>query len=157
MLKAEFSIESDDKLILDGLAFMAMKPSKSVRDYFGCLNKLTSIIMDAYKSYTINPAEPVPDNNNWVDLEECRAYKRECDENLGPFFLLNCFLAGLPTDLCRVINLPNMEELELNTVVRLATIEACSKEEAHSKVYATAYDEQDQVEEHTQVQPEETP
>jgi len=33
--KAEFAVESDDKLILDGLAFLAIKPSENVRDYFG--------------------------------------------------------------------------------------------------------------------------
>ena len=36
--KAEFAIESVDKRILDGLAHLAMKPSKNVRDYFGRLN-----------------------------------------------------------------------------------------------------------------------
>jgi hypothetical protein len=33
--KAEFPTESDDKLILDGLAHLAMKHTKNVQDYFG--------------------------------------------------------------------------------------------------------------------------
>ena len=36
--KAEFTIESVDKRILDGLAHLAMKPSRNVQDYFGRLN-----------------------------------------------------------------------------------------------------------------------
>jgi len=36
--KAEFAIESVDKRILDGLAHLAMKPSRNVQDYFGRLN-----------------------------------------------------------------------------------------------------------------------
>jgi hypothetical protein len=39
--KEEFATESDDKLILDGLAHMAMRPSENVRSFFRHLNKLT--------------------------------------------------------------------------------------------------------------------
>ncbi len=38
LFKAEFAIKSVDKCILDGLAHLAMKPSKNVWDYFGRLN-----------------------------------------------------------------------------------------------------------------------
>jgi hypothetical protein len=58
LFKAEFAINSNDKLILDGLAHLAMKLSENVRDYFGRLNITNTIIMDAYDSYTILPAEP---------------------------------------------------------------------------------------------------
>jgi len=47
--------------------------------------------------------------------------------------------AGLPTELSSVLNLQNEDELRLNATVKLATIEARSREEAKctSKVYAT--------------------
>ncbi len=59
--------------------------------------------------------------------------------NLAKFFLLNHFRAGLPTELRRVLNLQNEDELRLNAAVKLATIEARSREEAkcQSKIYAT--------------------
>jgi hypothetical protein len=41
----------------------------------------------------------------------------------------------LPTDLRRVINLQQLDSLDLFTTVRLATIEAQSKEEGKAKVY----------------------
>jgi hypothetical protein len=68
--KEEFAIESDDKLILDGLAHTAMRPSKNVHDFFGHLNKINSIILDACKGHTILPQEPAPDGNNKVDLQK---------------------------------------------------------------------------------------
>jgi hypothetical protein len=61
--KEEFAIKSDDKLILDGLEHIAMWPFNIVPEFFGCLNKINRIIMDAYKSNTLMPAEPVPDIN----------------------------------------------------------------------------------------------
>jgi len=70
--KSEFAIDSDDKLILDGLAHLAMKPSENVRDYFGRLNITNTIIMDAYDSYTILAAEPVLQNA--ADTGLMRAY-----------------------------------------------------------------------------------
>jgi hypothetical protein len=39
--KEEFATESDDKLILDRQAHMAMHPTENIRDFFGRLNKVT--------------------------------------------------------------------------------------------------------------------
>jgi hypothetical protein len=72
--KEEFSTESDDKLILDGLAHMAIRSSENICDFFGRLNNVNNIILDTYKSYMIMPAEPVPDNNGRVYLAEMRAH-----------------------------------------------------------------------------------
>ena len=96
LFKAEFAIDSDDKLILDGLAHLAMKPSENVRDYFSRLDETNNIIMDAYDSYTILPVEPVLQNQ--ADTLLMRAYVRECNLNVAKFFLLNHFRAGLPSE-----------------------------------------------------------
>ncbi len=66
--KEEFATESDDKLILDGLAHMAMRPTENVRSFFGRLNAVNKVIKDAYDSYTIKPAAPVPDNNGNITM-----------------------------------------------------------------------------------------
>jgi hypothetical protein len=74
LFKAEFATESDDKLILDGLAHLAMKKVENVRFYFGHLNKTNTIIMDAYATSEIDQAEPQQDQANRVNLQEMRAY-----------------------------------------------------------------------------------
>jgi hypothetical protein len=114
-----------------------MKPSENVRDYFGHLNMVNQIIMEAYDSYTVLPAEPVLQNQ--ADVQLMRDFVHQWDLNLAKFFLLNHFRAGLPTELRRVLNLQNEDKLRLNAAVKLATIEARSREEAigASKVYAT--------------------
>jgi hypothetical protein len=139
LFKAEFAIESDDKRILDGLAHLAMKQSENIRDYFGCLSIVNTIIMEAYDSYTVLPVEPVLTGNIQADTAAMRAHVRARDINLAKFFLLNHFRAGLPTELRRVLNLQNEDELRLNAAVKLATIEARSREEAkcQNKIYAT--------------------
>jgi hypothetical protein len=144
--KAEFAIESDDKKILDGLAHLAMKQTENVRDYFGRLNMVNIIIMEAYESYMVLPAEPVLTGNIQADTAAMRAHVRQRNLNLARFFLLNHFRAGLPTELHRVLNLQNEDELRLNTTVKLATIEARSREEAkcNNKVYATEVAEEDE-------------
>ena len=146
LFKAEFAIESDDKRILDGLAHLAMKQNENVRDYFGRLNITNTIIMEAYDSYTVLPVEPVLTGNVQNDTAAMRAHVRARDINLAKFFLLNHFRAGLPTELRRVLNLQNEDELRLNAAVKLATIEARSREEAKctNKVYATETVEDDE-------------
>jgi hypothetical protein len=150
LIKAEFAIESDDKRILDGLAHLAMKQNENVRDYFGHLNMVNTIIMEAYDSYTVLPVEPVLTGNIQNDTAAMWAHVRASSINLAKFFLLNHFRAGLPTELRRVLNLQNEDKLCLNTAVKLATIEARSREEAKctSKVYATQVvkDEELQIE-----------
>jgi hypothetical protein len=68
LFKAEFALNSNDKLILDGLAHLAMKPSVNVWDYFGRLNITNTIIIVAYDSYTILPQEPVLQNQEDMHL-----------------------------------------------------------------------------------------
>jgi hypothetical protein len=122
--KAEFAIETDDKLILDGLAHMAMKNTENVRDFFGRLNKTNNIIMEGKRQYTLLPPKPVPQANGFLDTAEDDAYYETRDKAIGKFYLLNFFRAGLPTELKRVINLQSLDELDLYTAVKLATIES---------------------------------
>jgi hypothetical protein len=55
------------------------------------------------------------------------------------------FRAGLPSELRKVLNLQNQDELRLNHVVKLATIEQRSREEAktRNKIFATEISSQD--------------
>ena len=60
--------------------------------------------------------------NVQADIAAMRGYVRQRDINLAKFFLLNHFWAGLPTELHRVLNLQNEDELRLNAAVKPATI-----------------------------------
>jgi hypothetical protein len=147
------SPESDDKLILDRLAHMAMRPTKNIRDFFGHLNKVNNIILDSYKGYTLTPPEPVLDVNGNISLADHRAHNVALVENVVKFYLLNQFLAALPVDLRRVINLQPMHTLDLDTAVHLATIKLCSKDEARGTTHIQAVqpdEEEDGVDEAAQ-------
>lgn len=72
--KEEFAIKSDDKLILDGLAHMAMQPTENIHDFYGHINKINHIIMDAYKNYTLMHPELAPNVNGDVSLAGMRAH-----------------------------------------------------------------------------------
>jgi hypothetical protein len=138
-------VETDYKLILDGLGHMAMKNTENVCNYFGRLNKTNKIIMDGKRSYNLILAKPVPGPNGFLNPAEVNAYYELRDEAIGEFYLLNFFHAGLPTDLKRVINLQELDNLDLFTAVRLATIESRSKEEGKSRVYAVEDETDDSV------------
>jgi hypothetical protein len=149
--KEEFATELDDKLILNELAHMAMRPSENLRDFFGRLNKVNTIILDAYQGYTLAPQDPVPDANGNATMTHAdhQAYKKALVQNVVEFYLLNQFRVALPPDLRRVINLKPMHTLDLDTAVRLATIELRSKDEARgtSRIQAVQQEEgEDNVE-----------
>jgi hypothetical protein len=147
IFKAKFAIETDDKLILDGLAQMTMKNSKNIRDFFGRLNKTNNIIMDGKHQYTLLPPKPVPQANGFLDTAEVDAYYETQDVAIGKFYLLNFFRAGLPAELKRVINLQSLDELDLYTAAKLTTIESRSREEAKSssKIFAVDDDSEDPI------------
>jgi len=123
-----------------------MRPTENIRDYFGWLNKVNTIILDAYKCYTLTPPELILDANGNVTLAAMRAHNAALVENVVEFYLLNQFRAALPVDLRRVINLQPMQTLDLDTAVRLATIELCSKDEArgNSRIQAVQQDEEEE-------------
>jgi hypothetical protein len=153
--KEEFATESDDKLILDGLTHMAMRPTKHDRDFFGRLARVNTVILDAYQGYTLAPQDPVPDANGNIVMTQAdhQNYRKALMENVVEFYILNQFRGALLPDLRRVINLQPMHTLDLDTAVRLATIELRSKEEARgtSKIQAVQQEEEgDNVEAVTQ-------
>jgi hypothetical protein len=149
--KEEFPTESDYKLILDGLAHMAMRPTENIRSFFGRLNKVNTVILNAYQSLTLTQANPAIDatGNHVITPADFQAYKKALVENVVEFYILNQFRAALLPDLRRVINLQPMHTLDLDTAVRLATIELRSKDEAKgsSKIQAVQQeDEEDNIE-----------
>jgi len=113
---------------------MAMHPTKNIQDFFGRLNKVNTIILNAYQGYMLAPQDPVPDVNGNVTMTHAdhQAYKQALVENVVEFYLLNPFRAALPPDLRRVINLQPIHTLDLDTAVCLAMIELCSKDEARN-------------------------
>jgi len=126
---------------------MAMRPMENIRDFFGRLNKVNTIILDAYQGYTLAPQDPVPDANRNITmtLADHQTYKKALVENVVEFYILNQFRAVLLPDLRRVINLQPMHTLDLDTAVRLATIELRSKDEARgtSKIQAVQQEEEE--------------
>ncbi len=146
--KEEFATEFDDKLILDGLAHMAMRPIENVRSFFGRLNKVNTVILDAYQSYMLTPHDPAVDGtgNHVITPADFQAYKKALVENVVEFYILKQFRAALLPDLRRVINLQPMHTLDLDMAVRLATIELRSKDEAKgsSKIQAVQQEEEEE-------------
>ncbi len=65
-----------------------------------------------------------------MTLGDFQTYKKALTENVVEFYILNQFWAALLPDLRRVINLQPMHMLDLDTAVRLATIELRSKDKA---------------------------
>jgi hypothetical protein len=99
--KEEFATESDDKLILDGLAHMAMRPTENVRSFFGRLNKVNTVILDAYHGYSLTPADPAIDatGNHVMTPANFQAYKKALVQNVVELYILNQFRAALLPDL----------------------------------------------------------
>ena len=80
-----------------------------------------------------------------MPLANFQAYQKALIDNVMEFNILNQFRAALLPELRRVINLQPIETLDLDTAVRLATIELRSREESKgsSKIQAVQQDEQD--------------
>ncbi len=72
--KAEFSMQTDDTLILDGLVNISKKPIETVWDYFARLNKTVEIVNNAYKAYTSRPEEPQPNQDNLCTKEDMTSW-----------------------------------------------------------------------------------
>jgi hypothetical protein len=80
---------------------MAMQPTENIRDFFGRLNKVNAVILDAYQGYTLAPQDPVPgaNGNITMTLAEHQNYKKALVENVVEFYILNQFQAALLPDL----------------------------------------------------------
>jgi hypothetical protein len=130
----QFATQSDDKLIIDRLSNLAMKPSKSTGELLARITNTMVIIKESYATYHNKIEAPQHDaNGGYLDTTATR-WKKNSVNNVMQFFKMQLFQAALPGDIRKVVTQHDQNSITLDDMYQVATT---TQREASSKLAKT--------------------
>jgi hypothetical protein len=105
LFKKEFAACSDDKLIIDGLAYLAHKPGENPRKFMSRLEKLFNTLHENYSSYRIKPERPAPIQPQGTYTQDMlTAFANDSVRAYNKFLLAQVFRAAAPENVRKLLS-----------------------------------------------------
>jgi len=118
----QFATQTDEKMTMEGLSNLAMKPGESTGELLAWITNTMVIIKDSYASYENKPAARAHhDVNNGFTMPVCRQWRDEALNNPQQFLKMHPFLAALTPELQKVVAQRNPNTMTLEDMYHIAT------------------------------------
>jgi hypothetical protein len=118
----QFATQTDEKMIMEGLSNLAMKPGESTGELLARITNTMVIIKESYASYENKPAAPANfDVNNGFTMPVCRQWRDDVLNNTQQFLKMQLFRAALTPELRKVVAQRNPNSLTLDDMYQIAT------------------------------------
>jgi hypothetical protein len=118
----QFATQTDEKMIMEGLSNLAMKPGESTGELLARITNTMVIIKDSYASYENKPPAPANfDVNNGFTMPVCRQWKDNALNNAQQFLKMQLFQAALTPELRKVIAQRNPNTMTLDDMYQITT------------------------------------
>jgi len=118
----QFATQTDEKMIMEGLSNLAMKPGESTGELLARITNTMVIIKESYASYENKPPAPAHfDVNNGYTMPVCRQWKDDVLNNTQQFLKMQLFRAALTPELRKVIAQRNPNDMTLDDMYQIAT------------------------------------
>jgi len=100
----QFATQTDEKMIMEGLSNLTMKPGESTGELLTRITNTMVILKESYTGFENKPAAPAHhDVNNGFTMPVCRQRRDEALNNAQQFLKMQLFRAALPADLRKVV------------------------------------------------------
>jgi hypothetical protein len=118
----QFATQTDEKMIMEGLSNLAMKPGESTGELLALITNTMVIIKDSYASYENKPPAPANfDVNNGFTMPVCRQWKDDILNNTQQFLKMQLFRVALTPELRKVVAQRNPNTMTLDDMYQIAT------------------------------------
>jgi hypothetical protein len=118
----QFATQTDEKMIMEGLSNLAMKPGESTGELLARITNTMVIIKESYASYENKPPAPANfDVNNGFTMPVCRQWKDDVLNNTQQFLKMQLFRAALTPELRKVVAQKNPNNMTLDDMYQIAT------------------------------------
>jgi len=118
----QFATQTDEKMIMEGLSNLAMKPGESTGELLARITNTMVIIKESYASYENKPPEPANfDVNNGFTMPVCRQWKDDVLNNTQQFLKMQLFRAALTPELRKVIAQRDPNNMTLDDMYQITT------------------------------------
>ncbi len=99
LFKQEYAIQTNDKLILEGLSNLAMKPNETTNELLTRITRTTRVIRETFDKYEAKIPHPLNDINGGISNRTFEAFLRQYNAMWINFFKMNLFNAALTPEL----------------------------------------------------------
>jgi Ty3 transposon capsid-like protein len=130
IFKQEYAIQTNERLILEGLANLAMKPNETMNELLTRITRTTQVIKDSFADYGAITLDPLNDINHGISNQAFRAFKKQYTAMMFNFFKMNLFKAALTPELRSVVA---QQDLEAMTVKKMYTVATTAQREGKGK------------------------
>jgi hypothetical protein len=111
VFKNEYTVQTNERLILEGLANLAMKPNETTNKLLTWITRTVRVIMESFKNYGAITPDPLNDINHGISNQTFRTFKRQYTAMMFNFFKMNLFKAALMPELRAVVAQQDQEQM----------------------------------------------
>jgi hypothetical protein len=119
--KQEYAVQTNDKLILDGLSNLAMKPNETTNELLTRITRTTRVIRESFDEYDAKIPYPHNDVNGGISNAAFRRFLRQYDAMWVNFFKMNLFKAALTPELRSVVAQQDQDTITIKKMYQVAT------------------------------------
>jgi len=121
LFKQEYAVQTNDKLILEGLSNLAMKPNETTNELLTHITRTTRVIRESFDDYDAKIPYPLNDRNNGISNHSFRRFLRQYDVMWINLFKMNLFKAALTPELRSVVVQQEQETITIKRMYQVAT------------------------------------
>jgi hypothetical protein len=122
----QFATQTDEKMIMEGLSNLAMKPGESTGELLARITNTMVIIKESYANYENKPPAPANfDVNNGFTMPVCRQWRDDVLNNTQQFLKMQLFRAALTPELRKVVAQRNPNNMTLDDMYQIAMDTQC--------------------------------
>jgi hypothetical protein len=121
IFKQENALQTNERLILEGLANLAMKPKETTNELLTRITRTTQVNKESFAEYGGITPDPLNNRNNGISNHAFRTYKKQCTTMMFNFFKMNLFKVALTPELRSVVAQQDQETMTIKKMYQVAT------------------------------------
>jgi hypothetical protein len=134
IFKQEYAVQTNERLILERLANLAMKPSEMMNELLTRITCTTRVIQESFTEYGGITPDPLNDRNDSISNHSFHNFKKQFTAMMFNFFRMNLFKAALTPELQSIVAQQDQEAMTTKKMYQVATT---AQREDKSKSMAT--------------------
>ncbi len=103
IFKQEYAVQTNERLILEGLANLVMKPNETTNKLLTRITRTVRVIKESFSEYGAITLDLHNDINHGISNQSFRTFKRQYTAMMCNFFKMNLFKAALMLELRAVV------------------------------------------------------
>jgi hypothetical protein len=120
-LWSDYTLQMNERLILEGLLNLAMKPTKTTNEVISRITRTVKVIKESFEDYRGVIPHPLNNFNDGISNHAFRTFKRWHNAMMLNFFKMNLFKATLTPELRALVAQQDPETLKIKTMYWVAT------------------------------------